>query len=207
MPRWGHLAHMLVLGVAVACGFSPQAARAEPQPAYLPMRDVVVTYRVGGRAAREVRQLSVRFAAATQRMRVETDDQGMGHLLVDIRARTARMVLPGVGQYVDLPLARDRRTAFLFGDRLRFTRRGGSRLLGLPCNMWDVQSGRDQARACITGDGVILHAEGRAGAVAGSRIDALRVDFIAQPGRLFDVPQGAGALGIQDLLRPLMRTQ
>ena len=205
MSRRLYLVCAQALAVMIGSVIAPSSAGAQQRPTYLPTRDVVITYRVTGRAARDMRQLVVRFTAATQRIRVETDDQTIGYLLVDPRARTARMVVPSVGQYVDLPLGRDRRAAMLFSDRLNFTRRGTSRLVGLACNQWDVQGGRDSARACITEDGVILRAEGRGGDVAGSRMEATRVDFMTQPGRLFDVPQGTGGLNVQDFLRPLLR--
>ena len=201
------LRRMLLIGVLAiaALPWSISGALAQQRPAYFPTRDVMVTYRITGRAARDVRQLKVRYTAATQRMRVETDDMGMGYLLVDPRAHTARMVVPSVGQFVDVPLGRDRRAAMLFSDRLNFIRRAPDRTAGLGCTWWDVQGGRDTARACITEDGVILRAEGRGGDVAGSGLEAIRVDFGAQPERMFDLPRGAGARDVQDLLRSFLR--
>lgn len=181
------------------------ANAADRAPIYLPIRDVTVMYRVSGRAAQQVRELNVRYSAARRLLRVETEDRGMGYLLVDPARRNARMVVPGLGQFIDLPLAHDRRAALLFGDGLRFTRRGKARIAGRECMDWDVQSDRDTATVCLTPDGVLLRAQGRSGDIADSSIVATRVDDTPLAPALFQLPAGGGGINLPDALRPFLQ--
>lgn len=178
---------------------------ADRAPIYLPTRDVAVTYRVAGRVAQQVRELHVRFSAARRLLRVETEDRGMGFLLVDPAARTAKMIVPSVRQSIDLPLARDRRVALLFGDGLRFTKRGTSKIAGRDCVNWDVQSERDNATVCLTVDGVLLRAQGRGGDIADSSLTATRVDDAPQAPGLFQMPAGTGGLNLPGALLPFLQ--
>ena len=129
----------------------------------------------------------------------------MGFLLVDPAARTAKMIVPSVRQSIDLPLARDRRVALLFGDGLRFTKRGKARIAGHDCTDWDVRSERDSATVCLTVDGVLLRAQGRSGDIADSSLTATRVDDAPQPPGLFQAPSGTGGLNLPDVLRPFLQ--
>lgn len=181
------------------------AGAADLAPLYLPQRDVAVSYHVTGRAAQQVRDLYVRFSAARRLLRVETEDRGMGFLLVDPAARTAKMIVPSVRQSIDLPLARDRRAALLFGDGLRFTRRGKARIAGRDCMNWDVQAERDSATVCLTGDGVLLRAQGRGGEAADSGLIATRVEDAPQSPALFQMPAGTGGLNLPNALRPFLQ--
>lgn len=183
------------------------AFAAGQRPSVLPLRDVAVEYRVTGRSFQDIRNVAARYSVAAQRLRLDTDDRAMGYLLVDPRSRMARMVVPGINQYVELTLAKDRRANMLFNDRLDFTRRGKATIAGLPCTLWDVRGGRDTARACITDDGVILRAEGTGGEAAGNTLEATRVTFAPQSEAMFRLPQGSGQLSIQSLLQGLARPQ
>ena len=178
---------------------------ADRAPTYLPIRDVAVSYRVAGRVAQQVRELHVRYSAARRLLRVETEDRGMGFLLVDPAARTAKMIVPSVRQTIDLPIARDRRVALLFGDGLQFTRRGKARIAGHDCVNWDVKSERDTATVCLTADGVLLRAQGRGGDIADSSLTATRVEEAPQAPRLFQMPAGTGGLNVPDALRPFLQ--
>lgn len=186
----------------LALRISPASGTAEPAPAYLPTRDVAVQYTVAGKAAQQVRTLQVRFSAARQLLRVETEDRGMGYLIVDPARRGAKLVVPGLGQVADLPLMRDRRAALLFGDGLRFTRRGKARVAGWECVNWDVRAERDSATLCLTAEGVLLRAQGHGGDVADSSITATRVEDAPQAAALFQVPAGGG-INLPDVLRRL----
>jgi len=191
------LALLLVLLAA------PPAGAADPAPIYLPTRDVAVSYQVSGRAAQQVHSLLARYSAARNLLRLDTDDRGMGFVLVDLLARTAKLIVPSVQQAVDLPLARDRRAALLFGDGLRFTRRGTARILGRTCVNWDVQADRDSATVCLTADGVLLRAQGRGGEAADSSLLATKVEDAPQSPSLFRMPSGGG-MNLQDVLRPFL---
>jgi len=197
MHRTATLVFLLVLAAL--------PARAQDRPIDLPTRDVAVSYRVSGRAARQVQSFRVRFTAALRQLRVETDERAIGFLLVDPTARTARMVIPGARHFVELPLARDKRAMLLFSDRLAFARRGRARVAGHDCAIWDVRAGADAATACITADGVLLRAQGRTGDLSGDELQATRVDYALQPAALFQLPADFRPLALPDLLRPLGR--
>lgn len=196
-----------LLGIIFALAAGAAADAAEPRPRYIPTRDVSVAYRVQGRTVQNIRAFQVRFAAASRRLRVETDDTGMGSLLVDVRARRAMIVIPGLAQHVEIPLLRDRRASMLFNDRLDFTRRGEQRIAGHACRLWDVRSGRDRARMCLTADGVLLRFEGTGGEVVGTAFEASAVTYAAQPAALFHAPAGGDALRLPDLFTPAPRSQ
>lgn len=206
MGRRTWLAGAALLAAALAA-LPAVAAQAGRRPAILPLRDVAVEYRVSGRGLNDIRWIATRFSTAAKRLRVETDDRAMGYLLVDPRTRQARIVIPGLNQFVELSLERDRRAALLFNDKLGFTRRGAGTVAGLPCTQWDVRGGRDTARACITEDGVILRAEGTGGDVTGSTMEATRVDYAPQSEALFRLPQGGGQIDLRQMLRGMTRPQ
>ena len=180
------------------------ATAADRAPTYLPTHDVAVSYQVSGKAAQQVRSVLARFSAARNLLRLETEDRAMGFVLVDLLARTAKLMVPSVHQAVDLPLARDRRAALLFGDGVRFTRRGNSHVLGRPCVDWDVQADRDTATVCLTADGVLLRAQGRGGEAADSSLVATRIDEAPQSPSLFRMPSGNGGMNLPDMLRPFL---
>jgi len=191
------------LAILLALLAAAPAGAADPKPIYLPTRDVAVSYQVSGRAAQQVHSLLARYSAARNLLRLDTEDRGMGFVVVDLMARTAKLIVPSVHQAVDLPLERDRRAALLFGDGLRFTRRGPSRILGRSCVNWDVQADRDSATVCLTADGVLLRAQGRGGEAADSSLVATKVEDAPQAPSLFRMPSGGG-MNLQDVLRPFL---
>ena len=193
------------VAIGFLLGLVALPAFGQERPVHLPTRDVAVHYRVLGRAAQQVRAIQVRFIAARRQLRVEPDDGAMGFLLVDPTALTARMVVPGVHHFVDLPIARDRRATLLLSDGLGYARRGQARVAGYECTVWDVRSGADTATACITADGVLLRAQGKSGDLAGSELLATKVDYAIQPAALFQLPADYRSLSVPDLLRPLLR--
>lgn len=195
----------VVRTVALLMVLAAPAAAADRAPLYLPTRDVAVSYRVAGRVAQQVRELHVRFSGARRLLRVETEDRGMGFLLVDPIARTAKMIVPSVRQSIDLPLARDRRVALLFGDGLQFTRRGKAKIAGRDCTNWDVRSERDSATVCLTADGVLLRAQGRGGDIADTSLTATRVDDAPLSPGLFQMPAGTGGLNLPGAILPFLQ--
>ncbi len=201
MPR--HAFRPAILVLALLAGM-PVGRTADRAPLYLPNRDVAVQYRVSGRAAQQVRELNVRYTASRQLLRIETEDRDMGYLIVDPARRSARLVVPGINQVVDLPLARDRRAALLLGEGLDFTRRGKSRVLGRECTNWDVRAERDSATLCLTDAGVLLRAKGTSGDIADSALEALRVDEAPQAASLFRLPHGGG-FNLGNALRPFLQ--
>ena len=108
---------------------------------------------------------------------------------------------------VDLPLARDRRVALLFGEGLYFTRRGKTRIAGHDCINWDVRADRDSATLCLTASGILLRAKGHTGDLADSTLEATRVEEVAQAASLFQSPAQNRALNLPDMLAPLLRQQ
>jgi hypothetical protein len=193
------------VGIGFLLGLAGLPAFGQERPMHLPTRDVAVNYRVLGRAARQVQAIQVRFLAARHQLRVEPDDRGMGFLLVDPTALTARMVVPAAHHFIDLPIGRDRRATLLLSDGLDYARRGRARVAGYECTLWDVRGGADTATACITADGVLLRAQGKTGDMAGSELQATKVDYAAQPVAMFQVPADFRALDLPDLLGPLLR--
>lgn len=192
-------------GLAVLMLLASSLPAAAERPAnILPSQDVAVLYRVTGRPGERVQEALARYSAAQRLLRVETPSRGAGFVLVDPARRSARMVLPGGGQFIDLPFAQDRRVALLLDPATPFIRRGASRVAGRDCTLWDVQSGRDSARFCLTQDGILLRAQGIAGEAAGRSLEAIRVETGQQPHSMFQLPMQARALNVQDALRAFL---
>ncbi|MSP05533.1 MAG: hypothetical protein EXR05_09965 [Acetobacteraceae bacterium] len=182
----------------------PLPAAADRPANILPRRDVAVLYRVTDRPGERVHEALARYAAAQRLLRVETPSRGAGFVLVDPARRSARMILPGGGEFIDLPFAQDRRAALLLDPATPFIRRGALRIAGRDCTIWDVHAGRDSAQFCLTQDGILLRAQGIAGESTGRSLEAIRVDTAQQPVALFQLPAHARALNVQDALRAFL---
>lgn len=159
-------------------------AHAQDRPPLAATRDVMVTYRTLGRDAGK--QVVMSQSAATHRMRVETA-QSPGYAIIDQAGHTTTVVMTdkqmymemqgnhGPGQSTGLPDANG-----------RFTRRGTETIAGVRCTLWDYASGDQTGSTCITNDGVTLRAIGK----DGGGIEAISVDYSAQPAERFAPPAG-----------------
>jgi hypothetical protein len=163
--------------MAAAVGVSATAllaTAAQAAPAFLPQRDVAVTYAldVPNQSPMSFRLL---YAADDRRGRVENLTQGYA-VLVDLAAGRAVVVLPSLHALVKAPDFSALTGQIANADGARFTPEGAGSYAGLGCERYHVQNDQGQAQACITRDGVVLHFAGH-DAHGSAEVTAQAVDY------------------------------
>lgn len=139
-----------VLGVA--------PAYAGEHPAFLPTRDVAVSYTVSA-AGRAPAQYQLQYDAADERARIDDPAHGT-YFLADLPAGRAQLVVPGLHSVVDAPDLSAFTAQISNAGNARFTPLGPGRYAGLGCEKYLVLSQQGTGTACLTSDGVILHFSG-----------------------------------------------
>ena len=132
------------------------AAQAQDRPQIYPTRDVAVTYRVSGQG--QGAELTMQWSAAQRLMRMNMPG-GVGYMVADHQNQRGFMVMEAMRTIMDVPMqqAAGMQQAM---EEANFTRGGTEKIAGTDCTVWRYQ-GRGQAgEACITGDGVMLRAQG-----------------------------------------------
>lgn len=163
----------------------PAAAGAQDRPQIYPTRDVAVTYRVAGQG--QSAELTLLWSAAQRMMRMNMP-QGMGYMVADHQAQRGFMVMEQMRMVMDVPM--DQAAGYQRDlEKARFTRGGEERIAGQSCTVWRFESQGQSGEACITGDGVMLRANGSAQGQQG-RMEATRVVYAPQDAGLFRRPQG-----------------
>jgi hypothetical protein len=162
-------------------------------PAFLPVRDVSVTYELDapGRAA-ENYQLN--FDAANRLARVETAAQGI-YVLADLAQGRAQVVIPALHAIVEAPDFSDLTQLIANADNAQFTPLGHGHYAGMGCEKYLVLNAEGSGTACITRDGVVLHFAGR-DAHGSAEVTALSVDFGPLPAGEFMPPDGFAAIDL-----------
>lgn len=191
----------LLAGLALGL-LLPAAARAQPAPLppapppdhpfVVPQRDVDILYAMPVPASSPA---SATAAAATQRMRFSASlsrqridpptpgtymitDYGAGRLIVVQPAQRLATVLPAPGGLIAAP-----------GRRATgaYRRLGSHTVAGAGCTDWATRdvTGHESV-VCLTDDGVMLRAM-QAGQLL---VQAIHLDYAAQPAMLFAVPDG-----------------
>ena len=195
---------LLMPGLAAAQPVQPRPASPQPAPQpgaqngvrVQPARDVVVTYKVDGQAANIVPggipgPLKLSWDAAGQRIRAETEGRSQV-ALIDLRTHTGQAIDTTLRIVLPLPIRpQDLQPLTLEGARL--TPRGKDVIAGLPCTVYQVDTGRGPGSACLTPDGVPLRGQGEIQGKPASFV-ALNVSYGNLPPQLFTVPQGYIAL-------------
>jgi hypothetical protein len=161
-------------GLIVAALGLGLAGPAVAAPAFLPLRDVAVTYRleVPNQAPAEFRLL---YDAADQRARIENPAMGYA-VLADLPAGRAVVVLPSLHALVKAPDFSGLTQTILHADGARFTPEGPGHYAGLACERYDVENSEGEAHACLTRDGVVLHFKGH-DRHGGAEVTAEAVDY------------------------------
>ena len=178
--------------VAIACLLAlPGAALAQPR--LIPGADADVVYHVAGAAAAQIPGgapdgVRLQWDAAGQRLRAEPLG-GLAYAIADLPRRRAEVVFPAQTSVLELRLRMGDPQTLLVGTDIHFVRRGTSRVLGLECTEWTVQSPRVEGTGCVTADGIVLRAEGRYNGQEGS-MKAVSVARGPLPPGQFSPPEG-----------------
>jgi hypothetical protein len=162
-------------------------------PAFLPTRDVSVTYELDapGRAAEDYR---LNFDAARRLARVETAAQGI-YVLANLAEGRAQVVIPALHAIVEAPDFSNLTQLIANADNSQFTPLGHGHYAGMECEKYLVLNAQGSGTACITRDGVVLHFAGK-DAHGSAEVTALSVDFGPLPPGEFRPPDGFAAIDL-----------
>lgn len=176
-----------LIALSLSLASAATACLAQTVPAYLPTRDVAVTYQVRSKD-RGQENVVARWSAFAEKARIEA---GPIYVLADPRTRQATLVMQSFA--LRLPPG-DRTFAYLPDEGTRFVRGPAASVAGYRCTNWTVSSSHGSGTACITDDGVILRGTAADRNGHGGAIEAVSVSYGPQPPALFEVPQGAMSL-------------
>lgn len=194
--------------LAAALLLAAAPALAQDRPPLQPTRDVAVTYQVlgqdlkpmQGRGPMATNGISIAWSASTGLMRTEV--AGMGYMVADQRQGKAFMVIEAMHAIMDIPFGQ---AALQHGmsPNATFRREGTATVAGLTCTIWAMQDGDRTGRACVTGDGVMLRAEGTSQGRTGG-MEATQVNYGPQDPARFQRPQGYQAMQLPQGVPPGM---
>jgi hypothetical protein len=179
---------------ALAIASLATAAQASDTPRYLPNRDAAITYRSTGSDPNVPPNLTIRYFAAGQRLRIEGGP--LGYLLVDRTMERIELVMPQPRLVVEMPQGGGITDGFILGNHLRFNRTGADTVLGRACTLYDVTAERARGKVCLTADGLLLRGEGQGRDGRKAAIEATAVAFATQPAGLFSPPDGYRTMAI-----------
>ncbi len=184
----------LLVAVVVMAHYSV-AAPAADHPAYLPTRDVAITYRLSSDKPGVPKVASVFFSASSQKLRLDDPSLG-GYAVIDRAERKMMVVMTKQRSFSWLPFDEKMADGFILNDSMTFKRTGTDVVAGLRCTTWDVTSANAAGSVCITDDGVLLRGDGhdKKGAEAG--LEAKQVTYAPQPASLFKPPSGFFEIGL-----------
>lgn len=173
-------------------------------PAFLPNRDVSVTYSLAT-PGQPTQTLQLSYNAAQELARVSSE-YGY-YVLANLPAGQAQLVIPALHAIIQAPDFSILTTElFEAGDKARFTALGKGHYAGLSCEMYQISDTTGRARACLTADGVALYFSGK-DEHGGADVTATSVNYAPQPASLFSPPAGLTPLdlppsALKSLLEP-----
>jgi hypothetical protein len=162
-------------------------------PAFLPTRDVSVTYELDA-PGRAVENYQLNFDAARRLARVETAAQGI-YVLADLAQGRAQVVIPALHAIVEAPDFSSLTQLIANADNAQFTPLGHGHYAGMGCETYLVLNAEGSGTACITQDGVVLHFAGK-DSHGSAEVTALSVEFGALPPGEFLPPDGFAAIDL-----------
>jgi hypothetical protein len=161
-------------------------AAAQDRPMLTPQRDVMVTYRVA--AEGQTGEMRMAWLAGPGLLRMDMPG-GQGWIVVNLRDSSGFLVMEPTRAIMPLPPGASAHERLSASPTARFTREREDRVAGLPCTVWQVEERDEAGRLCITGEGVVLRADGTRRNGQG-RMEATAVSFAAQDPARFRRPEG-----------------
>jgi hypothetical protein len=177
---------------------SAGAARADEHPAYLPTRDVAVTYNLDRENPGAPKQAHMYYSAGTDRLRLETPGQ-KEIVIFDRGAKTTTVVMVREHIYFQTPLDPEMAAGFILNADMKFARGGTETIAGQRCTDWDVQSSQATGTVCVTDDGVLLLGRGKDKEGGGGGLQATEVSYNPQPPSLFIPPADFRKIEMSDV--------
>ncbi|MFH5925862.1 hypothetical protein [Roseomonas xinghualingensis] len=185
---------------ALALVLLPAFAQAQSRPATFPTRDVVVSYRVLGKASPQTpREFTVAALASEGRLRVETPSMPAWGL-VDRHTGRSEMVMDVMRVVTPSPVRQEEAMRYLrLAENARLTSAGTAGQAGQRCTNYRWEQQGQRGTACLTADGVLLRGVNE----RGEGIEAVRVDYVRQDPARFRVPEGYRRVDLGDMGRSL----
>jgi hypothetical protein len=198
------IARAMVAACVLAAGTVPIAAQAQEHPPFAATRDAAVTYKLlGDRTDPHLpTEMHMFLKADGGLMRVDASGQP-GYAVIDRPRNRMFLVMDSQKAYMEMdPTDSGGPQQFMLNSSMQFQRDGEDEVAGLPCTVWSVQAKQGSGLACITGDGVILRAQGISadGSKTGG-LEATAVSYATQPDSLFAPPSGYARLDMGAVLR------
>ncbi|MEO9188920.1 MAG: hypothetical protein ABI224_02795 [Acetobacteraceae bacterium] len=193
--------HSMIAAAVLALGCSP--AFASDLPSLHPSRDVAVVYHADGTAeaggVSQSHTIRMFWGEAGQALRVEFDAQPIV-ALIDFKRQRMEMLIGSRQMVLETKLDPTLVPGFVLPTGAKAVRAGTDTVAGLGCTVWRLTGPRGSGAACITEDGVVLRAEGKAERGSG-RLEAVSVTYAPQAASLFAPPAGFARMDLQHLRR------
>jgi hypothetical protein len=173
------------------CGLG--VAQAQARPAFLPLRDVTVTYLLAAPGQPD-NDYSLAYDADDQLARIDDPAHGV-YVLIDLPARNAEVVVAALHSMVTAPDLSALSGEVYSADDARFTPLGSARYAGAACENYLIIAKAGTATACITPDGVTLHFRGQ-DTHGAATVTATSVAYGALPASDFAPPAGFGTISL-----------
>lgn len=175
------------------------SGKALAQPSLVPDHDADILYRLTGAAADQIPGgapdgVRLQWDAAGQRLRAEPVGRA-AYTITDLRRRITDVVFNGQNAVLELPIRGGDPQALIAGNDVHFTRKGTSRVLGMECTDWAVQSRKLDVTGCVTADGLVLRAQGVFSGQQGTAT-AVSVSRASVPAAAFQLPEGAARMAL-----------
>ena len=185
---------LLLAGAALVGPGRPAHAQGTDGPPLMPSRDVSVIYNVQPEGAPQPQPVHVYFRGGGGLMRVDgppgPDGASQGQMIMDRTARVMTVVLNGPRIFMQIPEQDEVRSPFVLDASMHFTRTGTGTVAGVACTNWSIVTGKGNAVACVSADGVVLSESGVDGQGARGQLVAQTVQYGTLPPSLFVPPPG-----------------
>ncbi|WP_419730172.1 hypothetical protein [Lichenicola sp.] len=185
---------LLLTGAALVGPGRGAHAQGMAGPPLMPSRDVSVIYSVQPEGAPQPQSVHVYFRGGGGLMRVDgppgPDGASQGEMIMDRSSRVMTVVLNGPRVFMQIPEQEEVRSPFVLDASMHFTQTGTGTVAGIPCTQWSIVTGKGNAVACVSADGVVLSESGVDGQGARGQLVAQEVKYGPLPESLFVPPPG-----------------
>jgi hypothetical protein len=181
------------------------AAAAQERPANIfPAHDVAITYTVIDDQRNTSSVIDMHWHQGGQQARI--DLPGNTYAIVDRGADRAMLVMPRQHVVMAIPLSATPVAEFLPDQNAQFTRGGSDTVAGHRCDLWTLRNAQGTASVCLTADGVVLRAQGKAKDGESGGVMATAVNYAPQPEALFIAPPDLPKVELSPQMGKLLTT-
>jgi hypothetical protein len=191
----------MLIAASGAC--RPAGAQERPLNIY-PAHDVAITYTVIDDQRNTSSVVDMHWRGGGQEARV--DLPGGTYAVVDRGSDLASLVLPRQHIVMQIRLSATPVAEFLPDQSAEFTRGGSDTVIGHRCDLWTLRNANGTASVCLTADGVVLRAQGKAKDGEAGGVIATAVNYVPQPQGLFTAPADFPKLDLSQQMSRMLTT-